>query len=316
MVNKVIAGLIVMTMVSLPVFAENSTKPRNKYQRAVDSQKSEDKKRKDELVAKMKNIIGSLNTRLKKSGIEDADLDVPIDMDSVEDISENSDSHAKDAEKPKVYAFTTDDSMLYSSSDASSIVGKVSFAEKVEVLEKIEGESEFKGRSGQWMAVRRDNGNEGWIHSSLLAKTKPEKRKITDEEGEYGALSFDAPVSGKSTSPFGSRIDPVTKKRNAFHSGVDIAAPQGTPVKAASGGIVRKTEYNKNGYGKLIVIEHEKDFSTYYGHLSKIEVNKGQTVKKGDNIGAVGSTGKSTGPHLHFEVRRGEKALDPDAYIR
>lgn len=313
-------ALIIMMLsiaVAFPAYANDADevkKPRNKYQRAVDTQRAGDKKKKDELVVKMKSILGTFNTRLKKSGIDDADLDIPINMDDVEEISENSESHSRDAGTMKFYAYALTDTMLYSSSEGSSVAGKVSFAEKVELLEKIEQETEFKGKPGQWIAVRRENTNEGWIHSSLLSMRRPQNRN--DIEREQSDISFDAPVSGKKTSPFGSRIDPVTKKRKAFHSGIDIAAPQGTPVLAAEGGIIRKTEYNKNGYGKLIVIEHAKDFSTYYGHLSRIDVNKGQQVKKGDNIGAVGSTGKSTGPHLHFEVRRSEKALDPDAYIR
>jgi murein DD-endopeptidase MepM/ murein hydrolase activator NlpD len=286
---------------------------RNKFQRAVDTQRVEDKKRKDELIARMKAIMGQFNTRLKRSGIDDANLDVPVDLNNIEDISDNSEKHSSKPEAPKIFAFVVADTGLYSSSEAEVVVGKVSFAEEIEVLEKVEQEMAFKGKQGFWVAVRRKNQDEGWIHSSFLAKDKPEKRGADKLEG---GKNFDVPTSGIRTSNFGSRVDPVTKKRNAFHSGIDIGAPLGTPVYASSDGVIRQADFNKNGYGNLIIIEHAQDFTTYYGHLSKIKVKVGQTVKKGDNIGAVGSTGKSTGPHLHFEVRRGDKALDPDEFLK
>ncbi|HEY1406159.1 MAG TPA: peptidoglycan DD-metalloendopeptidase family protein [Spirochaetota bacterium] len=312
--KKICVFLSAIFCIGIIGFSYAEDKPRNKFQRAVDDQHSNDVKKKEELVAKMKAILGTYNKRLRQSGIKDANLDVPIEINKVENITDNTEAHSKEADKPKVFAFANTDASLYASSDAGTVVGKVAFAEEVELLEKVTQEVMFKGKSGQWVAVRKTNKDEGWIHSSLIVKDRPTKRE--EVQNKDGELSFEIPTAGRETSPFGSRVDPVTKQRNAFHSGVDLAAPLGTPVVASADGTVRRAEFNKNGYGNLIVLEHAKDFTTYYGHLSKIHVTVGQNVKKGDNIGAVGSTGKSTGPHLHFEVRRGEKALDPDAYIR
>jgi len=101
----------------------------------------------------------------------------------------------------------------------------------------------------------------------------------------------------------GWRKDPFTNN-NTYHGGIDIAAPTGTLVKASQGGEVIFTGW-KGGYGKLIIIEHKYGYKTFYGHLNKILVKTGQVVKSGQSIGNVGSTGRSTGPHVHFELRRG-----------
>lgn len=99
-----------------------------------------------------------------------------------------------------------------------------------------------------------------------------------------------------------------------FHQGLDIAAPMGTTVQAASGGTVISAGWY-GGYGNYILIDHGGGMATGYGHLSQIFVSAGQQVQKGQAIGAVGSTGMSTGPHLHFEVRMQGKPTDPAAYL-
>jgi len=111
-------------------------------------------------------------------------------------------------------------------------------------------------------------------------------------------------------SKFGKRNHPVYKVvRN--HTGVDIAEPKGTPVYSAGNGKIVKTGYNK-GYGYYIEVEHSHKFVTLYGHLSKILVKKGQQVVCGEHIGNVGSTGVSTGPHLHYEVKKNGIYLNPE----
>lgn len=115
---------------------------------------------------------------------------------------------------------------------------------------------------------------------------------------------------GVITSGFGSRVDPFTGKSIRFHTGIDIAAPYGTEVFAARSGKVESTGYS-DVYGNYIIIVHDATWETLYGHLSKALVVKGQSLKTGDTIGLVGSTGMSTGPHLHFETRRRGLATDP-----
>lgn len=117
------------------------------------------------------------------------------------------------------------------------------------------------------------------------------------------------PTWGRVSSNYGWRRDPFTGRR-AWHTGVDIAAPTGRSVVAAAEGKVIFTGWNGN-YGKCIIVRHDFGFETLYGHLSKISVNVGDRVKKAQKIGEVGSTGRSTGPHLHYEVRRYSKVVNP-----
>ena len=111
------------------------------------------------------------------------------------------------------------------------------------------------------------------------------------------------------TSRYGYRVDPFSK-RSTFHGGIDLGAPGGAPVFASRDGTVIRAG-KAGGYGNLIVISHQYGYTTYYGHLSKILVKKGQKVKSGEKVGLVGSTGKANGPHLHFEVRKGGKQKNP-----
>jgi hypothetical protein len=115
---------------------------------------------------------------------------------------------------------------------------------------------------------------------------------------------------GVITSAFGERLDPFTGRSLRFHTGIDIGAPFGTEVFAARSGRIDSTGYS-DIYGNFIVVVHDATWETLYGHLSKILVAKGQTVSAGETIGLVGSTGMSTGPHLHFETRRRGVATDP-----
>jgi murein DD-endopeptidase MepM/ murein hydrolase activator NlpD len=128
-------------------------------------------------------------------------------------------------------------------------------------------------------------------------------------EGEGASGMFSWPVTGTITSPFGWRSNPFGGAPE-FHQGLDIAAPTGTTVTAAASGTVIMAQWY-GGYGNYILIDHGGGYSTGYGHLSAIYVSNGQTVQKGQAIGAVGSTGESTGPHLHFEVRINGKPVDP-----
>jgi murein DD-endopeptidase MepM/ murein hydrolase activator NlpD len=122
-----------------------------------------------------------------------------------------------------------------------------------------------------------------------------------------------APVSGFFSDGYGWRRDPIDGSRE-FHKGVDIVAPTGTPVRAAADGLVTAAG-RMAGYGSMIHLAHGYGMGTRYGHLSKIVVNPGQRVKRGDLIGYVGSTGRSTGPHLHYEVFRAGSQVDPRKYL-
>ncbi len=120
------------------------------------------------------------------------------------------------------------------------------------------------------------------------------------------------PVSGNVTSDFGYRIHPITKNKS-FHTGIDIAAPTGTEISACYDGTVTETGFT-SGKGNYILMDHGDNLQTLYCHLSKISVSEGTVIRAGETIGLVGSTGMSTGPHLHFELRVDGIRCNP-AYI-
>ncbi len=122
------------------------------------------------------------------------------------------------------------------------------------------------------------------------------------------------PVEGQITGSFGERIDPFNGE-GAFHSGVDIASSYGQPVIAPADGVVEFADF-MGGYGRMIVLDHGHSLTTRYGHLSGVAVVAGQTVHRGDTIGYVGLTGRSTGPHLHYEVRINDTPVNPHKYLR
>ena len=117
-----------------------------------------------------------------------------------------------------------------------------------------------------------------------------------------------------SSSSYGWRMDPILGKR-AFHEGIDFSAAHGEPIYATAGGIVKKAS-RSGAYGNLITINHGGGLQTRYAHISKILVKRGDIVKKEDLIAYVGNTGRSTGPHLHYEIRLNKHSLDPKQYLK
>ncbi|CAN5746796.1 peptidoglycan DD-metalloendopeptidase family protein [soil metagenome] len=122
------------------------------------------------------------------------------------------------------------------------------------------------------------------------------------------------PVVGKLESAFGGRRNPFGGGTYEFHTGQDIDAPWGAPVFAGATGKVSFIGW-QNGYGQLVVLDHGGGLTTRYGHLSHIEVSQGATVRRGEFVGRVGSTGRSTGPHLHYEVRINDQPVNPLQYL-
>lgn len=129
-------------------------------------------------------------------------------------------------------------------------------------------------------------------------------------------LPFAKPLksSYRFTSPFGMRRHPITG-RYTMHEGMDMAASYGTPIYATADGVVEKAGW-VSGYGRLVQIKHEFGIETRYGHLARLRVKPGQRVSRGDRIGDMGSSGRSTGTHLHYEVRVGGKPVNPTTYIK
>lgn len=155
------------------------------------------------------------------------------------------------------------------------------------------------------------------ISARILSQEKSYKEiegMLRNKEKLLASTPAIQPVANKDlkrvASGFGSRIDPVYKTIK-FHAGLDFAAPQGTPIYATADGRVTTAGNTGNGFGNHVEINHGYGYETLYGHMFRIKVRSGQVVKRGEVIGWVGSTGKSTGPHLHYEVHKGGRPLDP-----
>ncbi|XID90970.1 murein hydrolase activator EnvC family protein [Paenibacillaceae bacterium WGS1546] len=129
-----------------------------------------------------------------------------------------------------------------------------------------------------------------------------------------GKLGMPLKSDYRLSSEFGMRTHPITGKKR-LHAGIDMAAPKGTPIYAAEAGVVIVAQ-SWSGYGNCVIIDHGGGLWTLYGHMSKISTKKGDTVKRGEKIGEVGSTGQSTGNHLHFEVRKNSEPVNPAPYLK
>lgn len=141
----------------------------------------------------------------------------------------------------------------------------------------------------------------------LNKNNKDAKKKV-----KYG--KYLKPVNGKITSRFGKRVHPVTGKESN-HTGIDIAVPMGENVRSSLGGEVVFSGWHGNVYGNVVIVNHGNNIQTFYGHLSKVLVKQGEEVKQGDVIAKVGTTGLSTGPHLHFEIYVNGERVDPEKRI-
>ena len=161
----------------------------------------------------------------------------------------------------------------------------------VQTLKKVESRMAFQDRS-------YDQIN-GFIKNKeqLLAST-PAIQPVSNSELKRVA------------SGFGYRIDPIYKTPR-FHAGLDFTAPQGTPIYATANGVAKIAGNAGNGYGNYVVINHGYGYETLYGHMFRVKVKVGERLQRGDVIGYVGSTGKSTGPHCHYEVRKNGQRIDP-----
>jgi murein DD-endopeptidase MepM/ murein hydrolase activator NlpD len=152
-----------------------------------------------------------------------------------------------------------------------------------------------------------------WITVPIVVGAIETRQKdvLVSDVDEFAVTAV--PVRGVITSRFGHRRDPITRARR-MHRGVDFAAPRGTEVYAAAPGIVAQAR-RLGGYGLVVIIDHGSGMQTRYAHLRKANVRRGDVVDPDTLIGAVGTTGRSTGPHLHFELWRNGRAVDPLAWL-
>jgi murein DD-endopeptidase MepM/ murein hydrolase activator NlpD len=159
------------------------------------------------------------------------------------------------------------------------------------------------------LSVRSAFQDKSYVEVSVMVKNK---------EKLLRAIPAIQPLSNNNlnriASGFGKRIDPIYKTYRV-HFGLDFAAPSGTPIYATADGVVKVAGFNSDGYGNKVVIDHGFGYQTLYGHMVRVNVNPGQSVVRGSVIGYVGSTGKSTGPHCHYEVIKNGTKVDPVYYF-
>ena len=185
------------------------------------------------------------------------------------------------------------------------------FADCVDKDEAIESLYEEKKVEQPVVKVASSNSSTSKISSKSSGNAAgfSTSRNMSRTTASLG-INLIKPITGTITSRFGS----VSSIRSGAHTGLDIGASSGTPVKVAASGTVVWAGY-KGSLGNLVVVQHSNGVQTYYGHCSKIYVSSGQTVSQGQTISAVGSTGNSTGPHLHFEIRVNGVAYNPQNYV-
>jgi len=163
--------------------------------------------------------------------------------------------------------------------------------------------------------VQVSNENSGGPFTRSAAGTRDELILRTDRYLDtIQNVPLGAPVPGVLTSRFGQRTDPINGKP-AYHRGVDIRGPEGSDVKATADGSVIEQNYDKNS-GRYILLDHGNGFRTKYAHLKKNLVQKGDTVARGEVIGLVGNSGRSTGPHVHYEIHYDDKIVNPTRFVR
>jgi len=186
-----------------------------------------------------------------------------------------------------------------------------SIAENKTMIERLQKDKNYYERSEKELARQSAS-----IQSMIEGLTKKNTQSGSSQV-KVSSTGFIKPIQGPITSPFGWRTHPIFKSR-IFHSGIDIGGPNGGAIKASNDGKVIYTGWY-GGYGKVVILDHGvingKPITTLYAHMSSISVGNGQMVKKGQTVGHEGSTGYSTGPHCHFEVRVNGKPTNPLNYI-
>lgn len=191
---------------------------------------------------------------------------------------------------------------------------RVRITERLGELKKIAGMS-------QDGLIQSISGTLDRLHNRMNFQQKSFdniEKLIARKEDLLAAIPAIQPVNNEQlervASGFGYRIDPVYKIPK-MHAGLDFTAPTGTPVYATADGTVSEASYNTGGYGNIVKIDHGFGYESWYAHMVRLKARNGQKVKRGEVIGWVGSTGKSTGPHLHYEVHKNGIAVDPVYYF-
>jgi len=227
-----------------------------------------------------------------------------LDRKLLDELRQKQDQLNQKRQRLKLEQMTLGSLALSFAEKASQITRKKLSQEQI--AEKLRTERAFFERAERQLALESQKLEKQIPH--LVLESERSNKNLARGSGK-----MEMPMQARITSHFGWRRHPIFRVRK-FHTGIDLAGPHGTPVKAAdSGNVIHAGWYG--GYGKVVIISHGDGISTLYAHLSSIKVKTGANVDKGEVIGNEGSTGYSTGPHLHFEVRVKGKPVDPFQYV-
>ncbi len=200
--------------------------------------------------------------------------------------------------------------------EAAELEGRLAgLTAELEQVQAVQAElrAEMAARVSDWESVVADLDAEDAELTSLINSLASRGTGPTPKPGEASVSGFQWPLNAPISSGFGYRVHPIFGTRR-LHKGIDQGASTGTAIAAAKGGTVLSAGW-QNGYGNTVVIDHGSGITTLYAHQSSLAVSAGQSVSRGEVIGYVGSTGNSTGPHLHFEIRSNGTAIDPVPYL-
>jgi len=177
------------------------------------------------------------------------------------------------------------------------------------IKQKLEGPSDISGEGKLTPSFAESVEEYNFLRSANAMELRSDRTRWIQPANARPSIW---PVAGRLTGAFGGRLDPFSGE-GAFHTGVDISAPLGTPVRVTADGVVLGASW-EGGYGRMIVVDHGGGVRTYYAHLSRCFVQTGQAVRLGEIVGSVGATGRVTAPHLHYEVRVAGAPLNPYIY--
>lgn len=245
--------------------------------------------------------IGSPNERLLRQELEDYEETYTLVDQRLRDLQQQmSELEKRDNE---VYRAIFEADPIPDSARAKEIEK----TNEIKLVERLSENQLLKGMTAQLntLSARVNFQQESFKDINVM---------IQNKEKLIAAIPAIQPISNKDlnriASGFGTRIDPVYKVTK-FHAGLDFTAPQGTPIYATADGRIKETNHNEGGYGNHVIINHGYGYETLYAHMVRIKARGGQSVKRGEIIGWVGNTGKSTGPHCHYEVHKNGKPIDP-----
>lgn len=209
-------------------------------------------------------------------------------------------SHEKDVQVASLGSLASDVSALYGLKSEPELRAAVPDADTTRSIDQL--------------GILKSTAMSGVAGAGIAASYNHFGTITTNDWARLAAAPSLWPVEGVVTGSFGERVDPFNGE-GAFHTGVDISTAFGTPIIAPADGIVMATDYI-NGYGRTVILDHGHGITTLFGHMSGYAVASGEAVHRGDVIGYVGSSGRSTGSHLHYEVRIHDTPVNPHKYLR